>query len=66
MSRLGESFGSIIKNDFSAVKFFAPFDEFKTSPIPSTTEAYRAYKELAVSFIKARNHQIFEYCSKMD
>ena len=47
-------------NDFSVVKFFAPFDGFKTSPLPSTTEAYTAYKELAVELIKMRNQRIFE------
>lgn len=52
----------MVTDDFSAVKFFAPFDDFKTSPIPATTKAYTAYKELAVEFIKARNHRIFEYC----
>jgi len=50
----------MVTNDFSAVKFFAPFDDFKTEPIPSTTRAYTAYKQLAVEFIKARNRRIFE------
>jgi len=52
----------IVTDDVSAVKFFAPFDDFKTSPIPSTTKAYITYKDLAVEFIKARNRRILEYC----
>ena len=56
----------MVNDDFSTVKFFAPFNEFKTSPIPSTAEAYSANKELAVRFIKARNRRIFECCSKME
>lgn len=52
----------MVTDDFSAVKFFAPFDDFKTSPIPATTKAYTGYKEFAVEFIKARNHRIVEYC----
>lgn len=52
----------MVTDDFSAVEFFAPFDDFKTSPIPWTTKAYTAYMQLAVEFIKARNHRIFESC----
>jgi hypothetical protein len=50
----------MVTDDFSTVKFFAPFDDFKTSPMPSTTNAYTAYKQLAVGFIKARNRRILE------
>ncbi|RKZ65789.1 MAG: hypothetical protein DRQ48_11285, partial [Gammaproteobacteria bacterium] len=48
----------IVTEDFSAVKFFAPFDNFKTVPLPSTREAYIAYKKLAVEFVEARNCRI--------
>jgi hypothetical protein len=48
----------MVADDFSAVKFFMPFDGFETSPLPSTKEAYIAYKQLAVEFIEARNRRI--------
>lgn len=51
----------IVTLDFSTVKFFTPFDDFKTSPLPSNKEAYIRYKQLAMEFIKARNRRIYEY-----
>lgn len=50
----------LVSEDFSAVKFFAPFDDFNTSPLPSSREAYTAYKQLAVEFIESRNRRILE------
>lgn len=48
----------LVTTDYSAVEFFAPFDAFRTSPIPATDDAYRAYRQLAMTFIEARNVRI--------
>jgi hypothetical protein len=48
----------LVTNDCSAVRFFTPFEDFNTSPLPGSMEAYRAYRQLAVDFIKSRNHRI--------
>jgi hypothetical protein len=48
----------LVTADFSAVKFFMPFDHFNTSPLPGSAEAYQAYRKLALDFIKARNLRI--------
>jgi hypothetical protein len=50
----------MVTENFSGVKFFTPFDDFETSPLPSSKEAYVAYKHLAVEFIEARNIRILE------
>ena len=50
----------LVTEDFSAVKFFTPFDDFNTSPLPVSREGYIVYKHLAVEFIKARNDRILE------
>lgn len=50
----------LVTKDFSTVKFFAPFDDFNTPPLPASREAYSAYKQLAVDFIEARNKRILE------
>jgi hypothetical protein len=42
----------------SAVNFFIPFDDFIPWPLPTTTEAYREYKQHALDFIEARNSRI--------
>lgn len=48
----------LVSKDFSTVKFFTPFDDFKTSPLPACREAYVRYKQLAMDFIEARNSRI--------
>ena len=50
----------LVTEDFSAVRFFAPFEDF-TSPLPSSREAYTAYKQRAVEFIESRNRRILEW-----
>jgi len=50
----------LVNPDWSAVKFFLPFDDFKTSPLPSTKEAYNEYRQLALEFIEGRNRRILE------
>jgi hypothetical protein len=50
----------MVTEDFSAVRFFTPFDDFKISPLPLSREAYVAYKKLAVEFIEARNRRILQ------
>ena len=52
----------LVTEDCSAVRFFMPFEDFNTSPLPESMEAYRAYRQLAVDFIKARNHRIRMSC----
>jgi hypothetical protein len=52
----------MISPDYAAVRFFAPFENFDTSPpLPATVDAYRSYKRLATEFIEARNRRILEW-----
>ena len=53
----------LVSADYSAVRFSAPFTEFTGSPVPSTLEAYRRYRDLAAEFIAARNARILSFCS---
>ena len=50
----------LVTSDRSAVKFFSAFDDFRTAPLPSSTEAYIDYAERAMAFIEARNRRIRE------
>jgi hypothetical protein len=38
----------------STVKLFTPFEDFTTSPLPGTVDAYRRYCDRAVEFIEAQ------------
>jgi hypothetical protein len=51
----------LVTDNFSGVKFFLPFSDFNTSPLPASREEYIEYKKLAVEFIEARNRRIIEY-----
>jgi hypothetical protein len=48
----------LVTSDFSAVKFFMLFEDFKPFPIPDSMEAYLDYRAHAISFIQSRNHRI--------
>jgi len=58
----------IVTEDCSAVKFFMPFQGFTASPLSGSVDAYKAYRQLAIEFIEARNRQIDGYvgCSARD
>lgn len=48
----------LVTKDFSAVRFFSPFDNFKSSPVPDSIPSYLDYRALAMRFIEARNQRI--------
>lgn len=48
----------LVTDDYSAVKFFSPFEDFNSAPVPNSIPAYLAYRELAIGFIEARNQRI--------
>jgi len=50
----------LVNDDCTTVKFFMPFDDFRTGPVPGSAGAYRAYRELAMEFIKLRNNRILD------
>lgn len=51
----------IVDQDFTAVRFFTPFDDFQAPPLPASKEAYLSYKQLAMTFVDARNRRIVEW-----
>jgi hypothetical protein len=48
----------IVTDDYSAVRFHAPFEAFDKSPLPRDVDAYLSYRRLAGEFIEARNRRI--------
>jgi hypothetical protein len=48
----------LLSRDYSAVRFSMPFDDFATSPLPLTSEAYALYRRGAAEFLQARNERI--------
>lgn len=54
----------LVEEATSTVKFFTPFEDFTTSPLPATLDAYRRYRDRSIDFIEARNHRIVAYESQ--
>lgn len=52
----------LVAEDFSEIKFFMPFGDFKTPAVPKTIDAYLSYKDLTIKFIKERNLRILTSC----
>jgi len=48
----------LVTDDYSAVRFFTPFDNFRSRPVPESMAAYLSYRDLAVGFIEARNRRL--------
>lgn len=46
------------------IKFYLPFDNFKTKPTFADIDEYLVYKKGVIKFIKARNKQIDNYANK--
>ena len=46
------------------IKFYLPFDNFKTRPTFADVQEYLTYKKGVMDFIKARNKRIDNYANK--
>jgi hypothetical protein len=53
----------LVSDDFNSVKYFLPFNDFKTSALPGDSHAYLSYKCLATDFVNKRNQRIIRYLS---
>ncbi|TBN58569.1 hypothetical protein EYE40_07310 [Glaciihabitans arcticus] len=48
----------LVEDDYASVKFFAPFDDFRTSALIPDIESYKKYRALTLDFVNARNERI--------
>lgn len=48
----------LVSEDYSAINFFAPFDDFKSAGVPADMGAYKAYRRLSIEFVESRNRRI--------
>lgn len=48
----------LVRDDYSAVEFFTPFDDFKTPAIPRDVDTYVHYRRRSVAFVENRNARI--------
>ena len=50
----------IVTDDYSAIRFHAPFADFDKSALPADLDAYLSYRTLATQFVEARNQRILK------
>ena len=54
----------LVTEDFSTIRFLAPFNNFKTSAVPKSLEAYLSYKDQTIKYIRARNQRMLQAVKK--
>jgi hypothetical protein len=52
-------------SDGSSVRFFMPFDDFKTPSVPWDGDSYREYRRLSIEFVEARNQRIGRFAEAL-
>jgi hypothetical protein len=53
----------LVTDDYSAVRFCMPFDDFKTPSVPKDLDTYVNYRRRSIEFIEARNCRIERYAA---
>ncbi|MEO6051523.1 MAG: hypothetical protein ABIP78_09355 [Pyrinomonadaceae bacterium] len=48
----------LLIDDSSAIRFFSPFDNFNSSPIPASLESYLSFRGKTIDFVECRNNRI--------
>ena len=48
----------LVVDDYTAVRFFMPFDDFMTPSVPKGVDTYGEYRRLSIEFVEARNRRI--------
>ena len=48
----------LVADDYGAIRFYLPFNEFKNSPLPRNLSEYRTYRNGVLEFIHSRNRRI--------
>lgn len=55
----------LVTEDYSEIRFFIPFNNFKNDNLPDTKEEYNLYKSNAITFLRKRNNRIMEFEKQM-
>lgn len=51
----------LVTDECSTVRFFLPFDDFKTSSVPEDKADYKRYRNDSIAFIEARNIRVNQH-----
>jgi hypothetical protein len=53
----------LVRHDRADVRFFMPFDDFRTASVPEDHATYREYRRRSIEFIEARNRRIEQHAA---
>lgn len=51
----------LVSSDYTEIKFYLPFNGFKSKPVPESTDEYYEYKKNNIEFLIRRNERIQNY-----
>lgn len=54
-------FHDLVTETASEVRFFTPFDDFASSPLPQSVDSYVRFRAKTVAFVRGRNERIADY-----
>lgn len=54
----------LVSSDYSSVKVFPPFDNFKSSAVPNDLATYLDFRRRSIEFLDARNRRIQRYVAQ--
>lgn len=54
----------LVSHDGADVRFFMPFDAFRTASVPEDDATYREFRRRSIEFIEARNRRIERYAAE--
>lgn len=55
----------LVSGDYGDVRFFMPFDDFKSSSVPADLDTYLEFRRRSIEFISARNRRIEQYAASL-
>ncbi len=56
----------LVSDDYGAVRFFMPFNDFSPTAIPRNLDTYLEFRRLSIKFTEARNRRIDQLALDVD
>jgi hypothetical protein len=56
----------MVTDDYSAIRFFTPFDDLKLPAIPQDLRTYSEYRRRSIEFVEARNRRMTDPATARD
>jgi len=54
----------MVSDDYGTIRFFMPFDDFRTPAVPKDVDTYREFRRRSMEFNRARNGRIAQFSAE--